>query len=77
MEYFYDIKPVKLIKGQCQNSKCSFLPNPLSSGKIQHILFAGPKLPGVFQIRHTVPDLQVFCYVSTVGVRQHRNRWQE
>lgn len=68
MKYFYNIKPVKLIKVQCQNSKRSFLPNPLSSGRVEHILFAGPKLPEVFKIGYMVPDLQCLLYISATGI---------
>lgn len=68
MKYFYNIKPVKVIKVQCQNPKSSFLPNPLSSGRVEHILFAGPKLPEVFKIWYIVPDLQCLLYISPIGV---------
>lgn len=53
-KYFYNIKPVKLIKVGCQNIKHSFLSNPLSPGRMQHVSFAGPKLPEVFKICRTL-----------------------
>lgn len=64
MKYFYNTKPVKRIKVQCQNSKCSFLPSPLSSGKMEHILLAGPKLPEVFKLWYMLPDLQCWLRFS-------------
>lgn len=65
MKYFYNIKPVKLIKVQCQNIKHSFLSNLLRTGRMQHISFAGPKLPEVFKICRTL--FHLWCSLPCSG----------